>query len=154
MLSNCTILNSSVKVSSLECGALAHGGATQIGDVIYSNISTGESINFRQGVNGYGIMIPSTVDIDQVIDSEEYVDKYIKKLELVATGINRIKARGSWYSEELGRVIVEDVTILTFTSDYEPSSILKFMLLIGEKVKKDMQQEAISIIVNEGLIIA
>ena len=154
MLSKCTILNSSVKVSSLECGALAHGGATQIGDVIYSNISTGDPIHFRKGLNGYGIIIPSTMDIDQVIDPEEYIEKYTKKLELVATGISRIQARGSWYSEELGRVVVEDNTILTFTSDYDHESILKFMLLVGEKLKKDMKQEAVSIIVNEGLIIA
>ena len=153
MLNNYTVLNSYVKVSSLECGALAHGGATQIGNVIYSNVSTGEPIKVRD-CNGYGIIVPSTMDIDREIDPGQYIDRYKKRLELIASDIMVIPARGSWYSEDLGRVIVEENTILSFTSDYDHELILKFMLLTAEKVKEEMRQEAVSIILNEGLIIA
>ena len=153
MLSKCTVLNSYVKVSSLECGALYHGGATQVGDFIYSNISTGDPIETFP-CNLYGLMIPTTVNIDEEIDPQEYIDRYTSRLELVASGIGQQKARGSWYSEELGRVIVEDVTILTFTSDYDWELIVKFLILTAEKIKEEMNQEAVSIMVNSGLIIA
>lgn len=152
MFKQATILNSYVRVPSLECGALAHGGATQVNGITYSNISTGEPIALGD-INSYGIIIPSTMDIDQQVDSSEYVERYTKKLQLIASNVETIPAKGSWYSDELDRVVVEDNTILAFTSSHDPRSIMNFLGTLAGRIKDEMRQEAVSILVNEGLVI-
>jgi rhodanese-related sulfurtransferase len=147
-----TILNTNVKVSSLECGALAHGGATQVGNYIFSNVDTGEPIKIGN-INSFGIIIPSTIDIDQHIDPREYIDKYKNILSLCFSGIQEIPAKGSWYSDELDRVVVEDNTILAWTTDIDPDTVMNNLLALAGRIKEDMTQEAVSIMVNEGLVI-
>jgi hypothetical protein len=146
------IFNTYTTVDTLTEGAIQFGGATKVNDTIFSYINTGDDIQLYS-CNLYGLMIPSTIDVDQKIDPREYVDKYTKKLELIASNIVPQEARGSWYSEELEKVIIEDSTILTFTSDYEHSSIMKYLELLANRVKEDMRQEAVSIMVNHGLVI-
>ena len=144
--------NTYTTVDTLTEGAIQYGGATQVNGVTFSYIDTGADIEFYPA-NLYGLMIPSTIDIDQKIDPRPYIDKYTSKLELIASNIVPQEARGSWYSEELQKVIIENSTILTFTSDYDPTSIMKYLELLANRVKEDMKQEAVSIMVNHGLVI-
>ena len=149
---NGTIYNDRVTVNTLEAGAIEYGGATMIGDYIYSNIDTGDDINVYE-VNRYGIIVPSTVDIDVSIDNTEYVKTIKQMLSFISDDMESIEVKGSWYSTTLQKVIIEDNIILTFNSDKDSDEVLQYLRVVADYLKCVMTQEAVSIVFNEGLII-
>ena len=145
------ILDSRVPVESLETGAIAHGGATQINDFIFSNIDNGLPIEIQE-INTYGIIVPTTINVNEVINNREYLEYVDRKMSIIAD-TEIYTGAGSWYSEDLGEVIIENNNIVTFITDMDPSVVLQYMRLIALNLKDMMSQEGISILVNDGLVI-
>lgn len=146
------ILDSRVPVDSLEDGAKTYGGATQLGVYTYSNIDSGQPIELNEECNIYGIIVPSTINVNEVIDNEEYVQYVNRKMSIIAN-TEVYAGAGSWYSSDLNEVIVENNNIVTMITDMEPSIVLQYMRLIALNLKDMMSQEGVSIIVNDGLVI-
>lgn len=146
------ILDSRTPVESLEDGAKTYGGATQVGFYTYSNIDSGEPIELLEEANIYGIIVPSTINVNEVIDSEEFVQYVNRKMSIIAD-TEVYAGAGSWYSSDLNEVIVENNNIVTMITDMEPSVVLQYMRLIALNLKDMMSQEGVSIIVNDGLVI-
>ena len=145
------ILDSRVPVESLETGAIAYGGATQVNNFIFSNIDNGLPIEIQE-VNTYGIIVPTTVNVNEVIDNTEYLQYVERKLNIIED-TETFAGSGSWYSEDLNEVIIENNNIVTFITDMDPSVVLQYMRLIALNLKDMMSQEGISILVNDGLVI-
>ena len=145
------ILNDRTPVESLETGARLYGGATQLGFFIHSNIDTGQPIELEE-YNVYGIIVPTTINVNEVIDNKEYLEYVDRKMSIIAD-TDIYSGAGSWYSEDLDEVIVEDNKIITMITDMEPSVVLQYLRLVALNLKDMMSQEGISIIVNDGLVI-
>ena len=142
------------KVNSLEIGARKNGGATLFKDGVYSNYDNGENnIIIDSKKNTISIIIPSTIDADKEIDNKKYVNYYSSIIKNYAKFKNVFfyNSRGSWFSDNLNKVIIEKNTIITIEVDDLTSKDIMFMINLGKIVKKDMSQEAISVIVNNAL---
>lgn len=145
------ILSSRRIVESLEIGAMKYGGATQVNNFIFSNIDNGLPIEIQE-LNTYGIIVPTTINVNEVIDNTEYLQYVERKLNIIED-IETYTGSGSWYSEDLKEVIIENNNIVTFITDMDPSVVLQYMRLVALNLKDMMSQEGISILVNDGLVI-
>ena len=147
---NVFYLANRVEVESLEAGAIKYGGATALNGKIYSNIEESEELNLNMK-NTVGILVPSTIDVNTIVDNKKYVENVENTLKDFGKAISKFDSRGSWYSDTEG-VVVEENTIVTFESNGNPFD-LQLLRYLAEKLKSDMKQEAITIILNDGIAI-
>ena len=142
------------KVDSLEIGAQKNGGATLFKDGIYSNYDNGKNnIIIDSKKNTISIIIPSTIDADKEINNKKYVEYYSSIIKNYAKFKNVFfyNSIGSWFSDDLNKVVIEKNTIITIEVDDLTSKDIMFMINLGKIVKKDMTQEAISVIIKNAL---
>ena len=141
------------EVNSLEEGAELYGGATLLGNKIYSNYEGDDYIKILENNNTISIIIPSTLDADIEIDNTEYVSKYLSILNKEYKNITIYNSMGSWYSDDLNKVIIEKNTIITINSNNLTAEDINKMLNLGILIRDDMRQEAVSVLVNDSLCI-
>ena len=60
---------------------------------------------------------------------------------------------GSWYSDDLNKVIIEKNTIITINSKNLSAEDINSMLNLAILIREDMKQEAVSVLVNDSLCI-
>lgn len=147
---NVFYLANRIEVKSLEAGAKKFGGATKIGEKIYSNIN--EKTTFEtEKENIIGLIIPSTINTNISINNKKYVDKIENTLKDFGKITTNIKSEGSWYSDTEGTVIEEN-NIILFNSN---GNIFDMQLIkyLAEEIKTDMKQEAVTIVLNDGIAI-
>ena len=60
---------------------------------------------------------------------------------------------GSWYSDDLNKVIIEKNTIITINSNNLTAEDINSILNLGILIRDDMRQEAVSVLVNDSLCI-
>ena len=147
---NVFYLANRVEVESLEAGAIEYGGATLINGKIYSNVEESEELNLN-AKNTVGILVPTTIEVNTTIDNKKYVEDVENTIKDFGKAISKFDSRGSWYSDTEG-VVVEENTIVTFESNGNPFD-LQLLKYLAEKLKSDMKQEAITIILNDGIAI-
>jgi hypothetical protein len=149
-------LSGKKQVDSLEEGAKKYGGATRFKDAIYSNYEKDEYIKVNDINNTISILIPSTVDVNNNINNKKYVIKYNSIIKNQYNNSNTIyyKTKGSWYSEDLDTVIIEDITVITINLKKVTIKDILFFKALALQVKRDMKQEGVSIIINDALCIA
>lgn len=147
---NTFYLANRIQVESLEDGAVQYGGATLIDGKIYSNIEESEKLKLNMK-NTVGILVPTTIDVNVKVDNKKYVEEVENTIKDFGKTINKFDSKGSWYSDTEG-VVVEENTIVTFESNGNPFD-LKLLKYLAEKLKIDMNQEAITIILNDGIAI-
>ena len=145
-------LNSRIYVESLEVGAKEYGGATEIDGIIFSNYNNTDIFKINEVDNILGIIIPGTIDINKKIDNTNFVDMIINNLKLNnIIDIKNKDIKGSWMAND-NKCIIEDNNLITFKSNNIDRE-LKLLKKLATIIKKDMNQEAVSILVNDGLII-
>lgn len=98
------------------------------------------------------IYVPSTLDIDKSIDNTHYVNMVTAKLCKLFGGATSYNAMGSWYSDELKKVVTENVTIIysNCTKDQLENNVFKVWDIANE-LKNTMAQECISLEINGDL---
>ena len=133
--------------------AKTYGGVTKFNEKFYSNYEDGDFITLNKKINSLSIIIPSTLDADKVIDNSEYVKNYSNILAEKYGKIQTEKSVGSWYSDNLDKIIVEENCIITVTIEGATEEDINFILNLGLKVKEDMRQEAVSTFINDSLCI-
>ena len=149
-------LSGNKKVDSLEDGAKKYGGATKYDDAIYSNVEGNEYIEVLPEDNEISIFIPSTMDVKNKIDNGYMVDKsinYLQRFYNIANNLKYYKTKGSWYSEDMQKVVIEDITIITLKLDQLTETDIQIFIDLAEIIKKDMKQEGVSIAINTALAI-
>ena len=144
------------QVNSLEQGAIDNGGATKINNKIYSNIETNEYIKVNNEGNTISILIPSTLNTDKQINNTKYVKRYNNILNKFynSNDIIYYSTQGSWYSEDLQKVVVENITIISLNIKKVTVADISLFNLLALQVKKDMKQEGVSVLINDALCIA
>ena len=145
-------LASRKEVTSLA-EAKTYGGVTKFNEKFYSNYEDGDFITLNKKINSLSIIIPSTLDADKAIDNSEYVKNYSNILAEKYGKIQAEKSVGSWYSDNLDKIIVEENCIITVTIEGATEEDINFILDLGLKVKEDMRQEAVSTFINDSLCI-
>lgn len=145
-------LNSRICVKSLEAGAKEYGGATEIDGIIFSNYNNTNIFKINEVDNILGIIIPGTIDINKKIDNTNFIDMVISNLKLNnIVDIKNKDIKGSWMTEN-NECIIEDNNLITFKSNNIDRE-LRLLKKLAAIIKKDMNQEAVSILINDGLII-
>ena len=136
-------------VNTLEEGAKLYGGATKMNGTIYSNYDNTDIFELNDNMNRLGVIVPGTLDVDSKIDNSKFKNQVIKMLE--GKLVEDVEVEGAWTMEN-GDVVIENNNMLLFdsTNIIEDLELLKG---IAEYLKVAMSQEAISIVVNEGLVI-
>lgn len=147
---NTFYLANRIQVESLEDGAVQYGGATLIDGKIYSNIEESEELKLN-AKNTVGILVPTTIEVNTIIDNKKYVEDVENTIKDFGKVISKFDSKGSWYSDVEG-VVVEENTIVTFESNGNPFD-MQLLKYLAEKLKTDMKQEAITIILNDGIAI-
>lgn len=142
------------KVESLETGAIANGGATKFDDNIYSNIQKSEYIRLTDD-NNISIFIPSTMDVDKNTDNSEqttYSINYLKRFYSM-DNITFYKSQGSWYSEDLKKVVYDDITLINVNIKNATITDINIFINLANYIKKAMNQEGVSVSINNSLAI-
>ena len=147
---NTFYLANRIQVESLEDGAVQYGGATLIDGKIYSNVEESEELKLNMK-NTVGILVPSTIEVNTKINNKKYVEDVENTIKDFGKTINKFDSKGSWYSDTEG-VVVEENTIVTFESNGNPFD-MQLLKYLAKKLKTDMKQEAITIILNDGIAI-
>lgn len=147
---NTFYLANRIQVESLEDGAVQYGGATLIDGKIYSNIEESEELKLNMK-NTVGILVPTTIEVNTTVDNKKYVEEVENTIKDFGKVISKFDSKGSWYSDVEG-VVVEENTIVTFESNGNPFD-MQLLKYLAEKLKTDMKQEAVTIILNDGIAI-
>lgn len=136
-------------VNSLEEGARLYGGATKIGETIYSNYNESNEFEVKENDNTVGVIVPGTLDVDTKIDNFKFVNQVLEMLGNRL--VQNVEIQGAWTMEN-GDVVIEDNNLITFTTNnlIEDLELLKD---VAAYLKEAMNQEAVSIIVNDSLAI-
>lgn len=144
-------LNSRVEVKNLSIGAKLYGGATKIGEKCFSNY--GESTIFDiKKQNILGIIVPSTINVNESIDNTKFVKEVTDTLEYFGRNCQIMESEGSWLSENDGIVIEKSKIVFWNMQDISDFDIL-LQKSLGYYIKQEMTQEGVSLLVNDGLII-
>ena len=149
-------LSDSIKVKSLKSGALQHGGATKAQNKIYSNIHKSDYIIINDNNNKLSIFIPDTVNINQKTDNSQFINYAIKYIQQNFNNVNNLqfeKTKGSWYSEDLQKVVYDNITIISFESDSITPIDINIMTILAKYIKQHMIQNGVTITINNSMAI-
>ena len=95
------------------------------------------------------IYVPSTIDVNKTIDNSTYVHNIQVELCRLFGGATSQNVVGSWYSNDLNKVITENVTIVYSNTDLQNlEKHISDVWKIAYKLCKSMQQECISLEIN------
>jgi hypothetical protein len=152
-------LSNKKEITDLEQAAKTYGGATNnlYTDEMYSNIPGNEYIEINKLRNTISLFIPDTYDTNKKADQ-----KLIGKV--ISYCANKIKnkygyipfvekAIGSWYSENLKQVVYDNIILLVIHLDKITVTDINFFIQLANYIKKEMQQEGVSIGINDSLAI-
>lgn len=148
-------LGSRQKVTNLYDAARSYGGATKYDDGIYSNIPLDEFIRINEINNNLSIFIPSTINTNEKIDNSSFVLETVNLLEnkYNITNMKFYNTEGSWLDEKENNVVVENITIITVEVNEVSEDDILFFINLANIIKYKMNQQAVSISINDSLAI-
>ena len=125
-------------------------GATKFGSQWVTNYQESDIIEIKEN-NELSIYVPSTIDIDKINTN---INKTIEEVKSkINEATKNYKTNGAWRTEE-GTIVFEEITILSINvNEKNFENKLNDFIIIAEKMKKDLNQEGISIGINNGLMI-
>ena len=128
-------------------------GATMFNGQWYTNYNETNEIDVN-AINQISIYVPSTIDVDKINEQFELltIDTANMLQKEFNTNVERIDTKGAWMSEN--GLVFENINILSIdTSFKEFESTLNYFINLAKQFKKDLNQEGISIGINDGLMI-
>jgi hypothetical protein len=154
-------LSDKIKVTDLDSAARQHGGATHNIDdnEMFSNVPGSEFIDIKKGeLNTLSVYIPDTMSINRAINKEahqEIVYQIVHKIydKYGSKGITPYyeKGLGSWYSEELQKVVYDNIIIASVHLESVTQADIKFFCSLARYIKRAMKQEAVTVTINTAL---
>ena len=98
--------------------------------------------------NKVSIYVPSTVNVNQRINNNKQVLSIIKQMSLLFGGATSYKCTGGWVADN-GDIVTERVNIVySFCDKKSLQDNLSKVINICQQIKKDMQQEAVTLEIN------
>jgi len=148
-------LSSNKEVKNLELGAIENGGATKINNKTYSNIQGNDLIVLNEKSNTLAIYIPDTMDVDAQTDNTKYINYSMNYIQNKYNNNNvQFEAtQGSWYSEDMNKVVYDNITIVSVTLDTVTEIDINNFVILAQYIKSEMNQEGVSIAINKSLAI-
>lgn len=97
--------------------------------------------------------MPSTTDTDHPADNRQQVEEVAAKLSAMFGGATATEARGYWVSQSAG-LVGEAVTIVYSNAAAEDiENHAAEIVAICQKIKREMEQEAVSLEINGELFL-
>lgn len=148
-------LSDNKQVNSLEAGAKENGGATKYNNGIYSNIPGSEYMTINESYNKLSVFIPDTISVNNTIDNKYYIREVQNMIKNLYNNsmITYYKTEGSWYSEDLNKVVYDNITIMSIELSTITEADINNFINIATWIKIEMQQEGVSININNSLAI-
>lgn len=148
-------LSDSIKVKNLKSGALQHGGATRKNNITYSNIQGSEYITVNNNNNKLSIFIPDTIAVDKKTDNSEFITYSVNFINnnFNCNNVTYEKTKGSWYSDDMQKVVYDNITIISFEADTITESEILTLETLATYIKNRMSQEGITITINNSMAI-
>lgn len=152
-------LSDRVKINNLEQAAREHGGATHNleENEMFSNVPGSEFISIQNGnTNTFSVYIPDTTNINEKASKEELknllqevMHRIYDKYGMISPAFER--GLGSWYSEELMKVVYDNIVIATVQLDFVTIADIRFFISLAKFIKKQMKQEAVTLAINTAM---
>lgn len=97
------------------------------------------------------IYVPATVDVDKAIDNTKQVDETASLLSDLFGGATSTKALGYWNSATAGQVKERTTLVFAYCEDKKLEAGIESIIALCERLKIEMQQEAIAMEINGDL---
>lgn len=94
------------------------------------------------------VYVPSTCDIDKVVDTTEYVNKTAELLSNSFGGATSTEALGYWMSPTVGLVKEKSIMIFAYASDSDLSDNLDKVIEWCEIMRDELKQDCIALELN------
>lgn len=107
-----------------------------------------ETFNLNEKISIY---IPSTINVNQKIDTQKNVTEVSKKLATLFGGSTAMKTNGNYISND-GILVTEEITIVyAFCSSEDLSKNEDAILTICNNLKNELKQECIALEISNKL---
>ncbi|MBM5783054.1 MAG: DUF3574 domain-containing protein [Pelagibacterales bacterium] len=97
------------------------------------------------------VLIPSTISINKNFDNSQEVDDALSFFSQAFGGATSFVALGAWQSQNLGLIKEKVVAVESFCDQSELEERIDDVVNFCEQLKKRLDQEAISLFVNNEL---
>jgi hypothetical protein len=104
-------------------------------------------------IHELGVYIPTTLDVDQTIDTSPYVEKTLSFLGQLFGGATSSQAQGIWSSDEAGLVSETIHIVRAYITRAQMNRHLDQVLDYLEGLKAELKQEAMALEVDQRLIL-
>ncbi|MCI5158302.1 MAG: hypothetical protein D3906_07630 [Candidatus Electrothrix sp. AUS1_2] len=104
-------------------------------------------------VHQLAVFIPTTINVDQKIDTTLYVTKAIDFFSKKFGGATSTQAEGGWNSNELGVVTEVLHVVVTYTTENDLNRYMDEVIRFVKDIKKELHQEAMAMEINNKMIL-
>lgn len=104
-------------------------------------------------VHQLAVFIPTTIHVDQKIDTSLYVTKTLDFFGEKFGGATSKKAEGVWNSNELGVVTEVLHVVVTYITENDLNRYMDDVIRFVKDIKNDLQQEAMAMEINNKMIL-
>lgn len=94
------------------------------------------------------VYIPSTMDINQTIDTKKYIEKCAVLLSESFGGATSCEALGYWTSPSAGLVKEKSTMIFAYCNDKDLQNNIEKVIDFCEAMKTELKQDAIALEIN------
>ena len=103
--------------------------------------------------NLLSLYIPTTIAVDQHLDTSIYVDQALAFLGRLFGGATSKQAQGVWNSKEVGLVNEDIYLVQSFVTQADMDRHLAEVFAYVEQLKQELKQEAMALEINQQLIL-
>ena len=101
--------------------------------------------------NHLGIFIPTTFDVNNYIDTTQYIDRTLQFLGERFGGATSEEAKGIWNSEDIGLVGEKLFKVHTYATSKDLKKFLDEVVEYVRVIKEELKQEAMAMEINQKL---
>lgn len=101
--------------------------------------------------NHIGIFIPTTFDVNNFLDTSEYIDRTLEFLGERFGGATSEEAKGIWNSEDIGLVGEKLFKVHTYATSKDLKKYMDEVVEFVQVIKEELKQEAMAMEINQKL---
>lgn len=94
------------------------------------------------------VYVPSTVDIDIVVDTSEYVNRVATNLSNWFGGATSTEALGYWVSPTNGLIKEKSTMVFAYCNQTDLESHIDELVTMCDNVKNELKQDAVALEIN------
>lgn len=91
------------------------------------------------------LYIPSTINADTAINSEKYINDTLSLFSGLFGGATSYEAKGAWLSNVKGLIVEKIVIVESYATSQQIDLNIEKVLQHALKIKKELNQEAVSL---------